>query len=759
MKSLIHEIHRRSLWQVLGIYLAGSWIALQVVEQLTEAAGLPDWVRPFSLVLLVLGFPIVMATAFVQEGITSRTREPAPAAADVGEVAPPPAPKQDTHRKLLTWRNALLGGGAAFALLGVLTVGYLFMRSSGIGPAGTLVAQGILEEGALVVLADFDGSDAELADVVTGTLRIDLVQSPTIRVVPRSRLAEALRRMQRDEETPITGAVAREIAVREGYTAVIEGEIGSVGSGYVLSASILAGEGWEPQAAFRATASGEDELIGAVEDLSRDIRDKAGESLRSVQGAPALDQVTTTSLEALRLYTRGEELENSDRAGAVELFEGAVEIDPDFAMAHRKIGVGLFNMGIRRQDEVTAMRRAFELRDRLPPAERHLAEGYYHQGVTGDRDATIRAYERLLEVDAEQIAGLNNLAIVYSDMGRFEEAEVLLERALAVESFTVAHANLARDRASQGLVEDAGAAIDEGVARLPASEHLLETVRAMNVLSTGAYDEAEALVAAYGERFPSQPGQVRRAHLAAVLHAVRGELDEAGQEWSGVVGEEYFFAHPMRAARERAKLALVRGDSASAVEVLLDANRTLGDATPVSDRIYGWWLPTLAEAGGVREAEDLYDEWVREVPENELGLFQADGRRELEARLAFARGDLDESIRLWEAFERECPGSCAIVASYALAGIHERRGDGAAAIVEYERYLADTFFRRWLHDQAYRGPTLESLGRLYDGQADAANAAKYYGMLVDLWADADEDLQPRVNVARARLAELDGASQ
>ena len=63
MKNLIKEIHRRSLWQVLGIYLAGSWIALQVVEQLTEAAGLPDWVRPFSLVLLVLGFPIVMATA------------------------------------------------------------------------------------------------------------------------------------------------------------------------------------------------------------------------------------------------------------------------------------------------------------------------------------------------------------------------------------------------------------------------------------------------------------------------------------------------------------------------------------------------------------------------------------------------------------------------------------------------------------------------------------------------------------------------
>ena len=41
MKKLIHEAHRRSLWQVLGIYLAGSWIALQVVAQLADSVGLP----------------------------------------------------------------------------------------------------------------------------------------------------------------------------------------------------------------------------------------------------------------------------------------------------------------------------------------------------------------------------------------------------------------------------------------------------------------------------------------------------------------------------------------------------------------------------------------------------------------------------------------------------------------------------------------------------------------------------------------------
>ncbi len=754
MKHLIREVHRRSLWQVLGVYLAISWIVLQVIDVLGNNIGLPQWVGPTAFALLLVGLPVVIGTAFVQEGMTTRPPEPAPQSpADVGEV-PPPAPEPTGHRKLLTWRNALIGGGAAFALLGLATAGYLFLRTSGIGPAGTLVAQGVLEEGAQVVLADFESADPELADVVTGALRIDLVQSPTIRVVPRSRLAGALRRMQRDEDAPLTGDVARELAVREGYGAVIEGEIGSVGSGYVLTASIQAGEGWEPRAAFRATAKGDDDLIDAIEELSREIRDKAGESLRTVRGSPGLTQVTTSSLDALRLYTRAEELENTDGAGAVELYEAAVEIDPEFAMAYRKIGVTLSNLGTRRSDEVAALERALELRERLPPAERYLAEAHYAQNVTGDRQAAIRAYERLLEVAPEVVAGLNNLAVVYNEIGRHEEAESLLERARSIEPISVVYANLGRARVSLGRLDDANLAIDEAVARLPASEVVAEQVRTQFALAAADYDEAAALLVAYREQFPSGEGVSRGAHLAGVLHGIRGELRAADEALQATEGGEFFWAHPMRVARERALLALERGDSTAAVSVLLDAHRALRDSLPTSDLAYGWWLPALVEAGGVREAESLYEEWRSAVPDDQVGAYGADGRRELDARLAFERGDIDGAIRLWGAYERECPAICAAQAAYGLARIHEKTGDAAAAIEEYERYLSDGSWGRWRVDRSHRGPALESLARLYDGQGDAPNAAKYYGLFVELWEDADEELQPRVEAARARLAEL-----
>ncbi len=75
LKQLIREIHRRSLWQVLGIYLVGSWFVLQVVDTMVGALKLPDWAPPIALILLIIGLPIVLATAFVQEGTARSTRE------------------------------------------------------------------------------------------------------------------------------------------------------------------------------------------------------------------------------------------------------------------------------------------------------------------------------------------------------------------------------------------------------------------------------------------------------------------------------------------------------------------------------------------------------------------------------------------------------------------------------------------------------------------------------------------------------------
>ncbi len=56
------------MWQVLGIYVVASWVVLQIVDVLANNFGLPTWFPAFAVALLLVGLPIVLATAFVGEG-------------------------------------------------------------------------------------------------------------------------------------------------------------------------------------------------------------------------------------------------------------------------------------------------------------------------------------------------------------------------------------------------------------------------------------------------------------------------------------------------------------------------------------------------------------------------------------------------------------------------------------------------------------------------------------------------------------------
>jgi len=64
LKRFIVEIHHRSLWQVLLIYVGGALVAYQAVQALTEGLGLPQWFPGLAVMLFIIGLPIVVATAF-----------------------------------------------------------------------------------------------------------------------------------------------------------------------------------------------------------------------------------------------------------------------------------------------------------------------------------------------------------------------------------------------------------------------------------------------------------------------------------------------------------------------------------------------------------------------------------------------------------------------------------------------------------------------------------------------------------------------
>jgi eukaryotic-like serine/threonine-protein kinase len=760
IRRLIVEIHRRSLWQVLAIFVATGWAVLQVLDVLINRGIVPDWTFNAGLVLLLIGLPVVLATAFVQEGMGGFARQ----AVDLPPQQDPALPEPESatrelrmspderrqyiggaHQRFFTWKNAILGGLVAFALLGFASAGYMGMRTFGIGAPGTLLAQGVIESGAAVVLADFESSgDAELGDVVTRTLRVDLLQSRVIRVLDRADVGPALQRMQLERDARITTDVATELSEREGYAAIITGNIASAGSGYVLTASVLGGEGFRQLAGFRETARSEAELVDAIERLSRSIRDKAGESLRALKGGPALAQVTTTSLDALRAYTRGLAAANvGDFSTALVELERAVELDPLFAMAYRQIGAMTNNIGGRQADVRRAATRAWELRDRLPEMERHITTAYYHLRVSGDLEAATRAYEQVLRFDstllganARSAAGAlgNNLML----LGRPAEAALIYRRILALRDAPAASRyNL--------FIADFSAGDTAWLASLAAAREALpeaamvERGALMIAVSVGDRTAAEAALQRFEALSSSAPARAAAHRVNFMFHAQRGRLQAATRALDGLSAEE--------GRALRTYLELVRGNAARAVQQVRERHAGSED-----DTVLQLMLEVALHAGDARLATAVHQRLESISPAADAGFQGQMTRQTYRGRLAALEGRYQEAEQLIESARRRCPG-CGAFFHFDLATTHERAGDVPRAIAAYRAMLEQ-------RDPARLAYTIEQphalrrLAELYDAQGDRASATAYYAQFIELWRDADPELQPQVRAAQQRLAQL-----
>ena len=768
MKKLIHEAHRRSLWQVLGIYLAGSWIALQVVAQLADSVGFPDWVEPFALVLLIIGLPIVMATAFVQEGVAPTTagaggssEEDATAVTDSDEFVEAPAPASTSSsgsRKLFTWRNALGGGALAFLFLVAVTVAWLIMRQAGIGPAGSLVARGVLDDRSPVIVSEFESDDETLGRAATEAFRVDLSQSPVVRVMEPAFVTEALVRMERPRDTPITSDLASEIAVREGVPAIVTGEINPIGSGYVLTARLLAADGEAVLASERETAGDVDEIIPAIDQLSKHLRERIGESYTSLRADPPLERVTTGSMSALRLYSDAiDAIEtNGDIDRGLALLEEAIEADSSFAMAHRKLAVELRNRleDQSRQDE--ALRQAYRYRDRLTERERYLTMASYYTTVTGETEKAITAYEQLLERDPNDNWALNNVAILYGDLGDEERQVEMMTRSLAIDSTrTIAYTNLASALMQTGRYDEAESVLDRAVAYLGVSPDILRFEAFLAELR-GDYEVADSVLAVIEAEYQgSLFWRSFAANHRASLDGTRGRVEAA-------------LAH----ARRRGEIARERGLPGEMLEAELSAaeyeavtlrdqrraaarlDRALSDlpveSLPFADRPY-------LRISRLQSRIDRPDEAAATLERFESQADSAQLRRAsiglgfTRGLLAEAEGDFDQAIRFTRAAIAE---SNQALGEMVLARMYERAGQSDSAVVAYERYVNGDEPIRIYWDRLFLPHSLERLGQLYDEAGDAENAALYYARFVELWEEADPVLQPRVNAARERLEQI-----
>lgn len=428
LKRFIQEAHRRSIWQVLAIYAGASWLVFQIVQTLTEGLGLPDSLPALALVLLLIGAPIVVATAFVQEeaGSLAPEGEP-PSSAQLEDSAAEPQSGWEqgrSLRRMLTWRNALLAGMAGLALWGVVAAGWLVL-------AGATSSGGDAEPASptIAVLPFENNSDDPEVDPLVNGIHDDLLthlfQIGGLRVISRTSVAGYAS----------TSKTIPEIARELGATVVLEGGVQLAGDQMRINAQLIdAGTDEHLWAESYDREYSVDGILAVQSDVAGRIADALKLSL-TPSGRRAIRERPTEDTEAYEHYLRGLGLLGQSAATEdVSLYpaferelQHAVELDPGFALAHAWLSVThsafWFWAGDRAGTRLEDARRHAERAIQLAPQrwESHHAMSFALLN-DGDRDGALEHAQEAVGLEPEATSALLVLGLVHRDRAEFDVA-------------------------------------------------------------------------------------------------------------------------------------------------------------------------------------------------------------------------------------------------------------------------------------------------------------------------------------------------
>jgi tetratricopeptide (TPR) repeat protein len=658
----------------------------------------------------------------------------------------------------VSWTRTWRVGAVAIAALLLLVTGFVTTRALGIGPAASLIGKGTFGERETIVVADFrpPQGDSLIGTTVAEALRTDLAQSANLAVLTRATIRDILDRMQRPRESTVFFPLAREIATREGARAVVDGEIVRLGTRYVLSARLVSSIDGLELATFRETASDDGSLVMAVGALSRSIRERVGESLKGIRKSSPLERVTTSSLPALRKYVEATRLQtvtgNDDRA--LQLLEEAVALDSTFAMAWRRIAVILTNSGGQLDRARLAASTAMRFRDRLSDEERAFTEAYYYtRGPAPDLTKAVTAYEEVLRRDSTNALALNNLAVTYIGMRRYDEAIAALRRSMASPSITGNnYLNLAYDLAAVRDTLAADSAVALFTSRLP-NHAQLWWVRAVSAHAKGRYDsvaaEARATLRTSQNRgtllvarsllgdFAARRGRPRE-FLANTVAQRQVQFSDSGAVTMSAMADSALVAAYWDGNNEQARAQLRRVAMPALVASVAPAERA--------------WLAMLRAAVLAEDAaaaQTAAAGYARD--QAAFSGSRAHDDALAKASVALAAKRFDEGIaHLREAIaQRASPDN---EEAFLMAMSHERAGRADSAIVWLQRALTtptEAGFGGVIEPVAKR-----KLAELLDAKGDQRGALRYYEAFLADWTNPEPGQAGIVRTVKARVAEL-----
>jgi tetratricopeptide (TPR) repeat protein len=745
-------------------------LALIAVAIMTKAAvvgiGLPDWVFPGAILVMALGLPALLATAYVQR-VARHTATATPTLTPGGSSIPKVpsgtmatmALKASPH---LTWRPTTRGGIIAVSAFMLVVAAFMVLRGLGIGPWGSLFAAGSLKVDDRILVTDFSApaSDSALGPILAEAVRAGLNQSKAVRPMERGAVADVLEQMKRPRDGKLDAETAREVATRAGAAAVLGGRLAPAGAGYVVSMDLTSAHDGSTLASVQGTANEPADLLKTVDKLTRQLRGRMGESLKAVQQTLPLEQATTASLEALRKYTQAVKASDvdGDYVTAVRLEREALALDSTFALAWRKLAISLTRGAFSVAAVDSAMTQAARYADKLPDREKYLVLGsYYSVGLHRDRGKAIASYRQALAADPGNWVTANNLAAQFQNGREFDSAMHYAERAYRAQP-TATASLYAMSLINAGHADSADQILQR--ADLAASQAGIDLyMRYLVQLALGRRDSALRIAEAATQ---SSTAALRIGGLSLLsgFAQMQGRLrdaDRTDSTWLRLAVARGRAAD-VAGLTDAAGDILYRGRSAEGLRKLdrLRASSGWTSADPAL-RPYMYVAGLYAQGGRPDVAQQLITEY-RETPGTGGDAAQAqDTISVIQGDIALAQGRYADALKAYreaQVLSDGTPALCTACGDYNVARVFDRMGQEDSALAHLQAYLAEPPARRDDVDW-YALPVVEKrLGELYDSKGDTANAVKHYGAFTDLWKNADPDLQPVVQTVKKRLGEL-----
>src|SRR3954447_1532973 len=671
-----------------------------------------------------------------------------------GEAAPPMprAPSASDIRRALSssraiaaatekpknrWKTLLpIGAGVLVVLIGLS----IYFRSRNSAK---------LTEKDSVLLADFVNTTGD--PVFDGTLKqalgVQLEQSPYLNLVPESKIREALRFMGKSPDERITNDVAREICQRQGIKAMLTGTIASLGNHYVVTLNAVNGSTGDSLATEQAEVESKEQVLKSLDKAASSLRQKMGESLASVQQfATPLDQATTSSLEALQAFSKGNEIHQQMRDdGAVPHLKKATELDPNFAMAHATLGVVYANIG-HPADSREEMKKAYELRDRASEREKFYIQAHYYDEVTLDSEKALAVYADWRQTYPRDTTPYVNAALTYSALGQPERALDLASQAHKINpNDRYAYDNMAGAYEALNRFDEAKAIADEAVSR--------------KLDGTGVRFALMDLAFIHGDHAAAQheldlvKGTGNEPFLL-FFHAnwltAEGKVRAARQEWDKLRQETL-----SAGARDlAANFSTLQAYSDVLFGYNAEARKEISQSLALSSDPDTLWSSAivLAATGDLRKSASIVTDLEHSYPENRY--LQSIALPQVQAVQQYEKNQFAEALSSLEPVRPYefgvGPHGAGVSAIFLRGMIYLKVRDAAKAAGEFQRILdhrgAAGFSAEYPLSHLY-------LGRAYVAQGDLAKARTAYQDFFAAWKDADRDI-PILKTARVEYDKL-----